>query len=123
MKGFSHGRSGCAYLFCDLCFYESFVRPDLAAEDLLPQRGVNLSADGRTISDDELFQSLPQAVLLMRSLVKPHTSPSPSSPPLKGGEILQPSPLEGEGEGEGALLMNSLVEWLTRETKETRKTK
>jgi hypothetical protein len=61
--------------------------------------------------------------ILMRSLVKPHTSPSPSSPPLKGGEILQPSPLEGEGEGEGALLMNSLVEWLTRETKETRKTK
>jgi hypothetical protein len=45
----------------------------------------------------------------MRSLVKPHTSPSPSSPPLKGGEVLQPSPLEGEGEGEGALLMNSLV--------------
>ena len=52
----------------------------------------------------------------MRSLVKPHTSPSPSSPPLKGGEILQPSPLEGEpacpvgrGEGEGALLMNSFV--------------
>jgi membrane-associated phospholipid phosphatase len=45
----------------------------------------------------------------MRSLVKPHTSPSPSSPPLKGGEILQPSPLEGEGEGEGASLMNSLV--------------
>ena len=52
--------------------------------------------------------------ILMRSLVKPHTSPSPSSPPLKGGEILQPSPLEGEpacpvGRGEGALLMNSLV--------------
>ena len=45
----------------------------------------------------------------MRSLVKPHTSPSPSSPPLKGGGILQPSPLEGEGEGEGALLMNSFV--------------
>ena len=45
----------------------------------------------------------------MRSLVNPHTSPSPSSPPLKGGELSQPSPLEGEGEGEGALLMNSLV--------------
>ena len=45
----------------------------------------------------------------MRSLVKPHTSPSPSSPPLKGGERLQPSPLEGESEGEGTLLMNSLV--------------
>ncbi|OGW33400.1 MAG: hypothetical protein A2X59_00155 [Nitrospirae bacterium GWC2_42_7] len=51
----------------------------------------------------------------MRSIIKPHTSPSPSSPPLKGGEVLQPSPLEGEGEpacpvgrGEGALLMNSL---------------
>ena len=38
----------------------------------------------------------------------------PSSPPLKGGEILHPSPhphagTRGEGEGEGALLMNSLV--------------
>jgi hypothetical protein len=32
-----------------------------------------------------------------------------STSPLKRGEILQPSPLEGEGEGEGALLMNSLV--------------
>jgi hypothetical protein len=41
----------------------------------------------------------------MRSLVKAHASPSPSSPSLKGGEILQPSPLEGEE----ALLMNSLV--------------
>jgi hypothetical protein len=37
--------------------------------------------------------------------VKPHTSPSPH----EGKEILHPSPLEGEGEGEGALLMNSLV--------------
>jgi hypothetical protein len=64
----------------------------------------------------------------MRSLVKPHSSPSPSPLPSregnkrgenlpspkvgalgKGVEILQPSPLEGEGEGEGALLMNSLV--------------
>jgi hypothetical protein len=35
--------------------------------------------------------------------------PAPSSPPLKGGEILQPSPLAGEGAGEGALLINSLV--------------
>ena len=52
--------------------------------------------------------------LLMRSLVKPHTSPSPSSSPLKGGERLQPSPLEGEGKGEGALLMNSLVTTGTR---------
>ncbi|MFZ3122709.1 MAG: hypothetical protein WA104_05025, partial [Thermodesulfovibrionales bacterium] len=39
----------------------------------------------------------------------PHTSPSPSSPPLKGGVVLQPSPLEGEGKGEGALLMNALI--------------
>ncbi|OGW25195.1 MAG: hypothetical protein A2X59_04520 [Nitrospirae bacterium GWC2_42_7] len=52
----------------------------------------------------------------MRSLVKPNTSPSPSSPPLKGGAILLPSPLEAygseptahRGEGEGALLMDSL---------------
>jgi hypothetical protein len=51
----------------------------------------------------------------MRSLVEPHTSPSPSSPPLKGGEILQPSPPEGEGEGEGALLMNSLVTLIPEE--------
>jgi len=53
---------------------------------------------------------------LSGSLVRPHTPPSPSSPPLKGGAVLLPSPLlkaptlvEGEGEGEGALLMNSLV--------------
>jgi hypothetical protein len=60
----------------------------------------------------------------MRSLAKPHTSPSPSSPPLKGGETVHSSPLEGseascpgrpkpyktcKEEGEGALLMNSLV--------------
>jgi hypothetical protein len=47
--------------------------------------------------------------ILIRSLVKPLTSPSPLSPPVKGGVVLQPSPLEGEGKGEGALLMNSLV--------------
>jgi len=54
--------------------------------------------------------------IIMRPQVKPQISPSPSSPPLKGGEILYPSPLEGEpacpvgrGEGEGALLMNSFI--------------
>ena len=47
--------------------------------------------------------------LLLRPSEKPHTSPSPASPPLKGGEIFQPSPLEGEGKGEGALLMNPSV--------------
>jgi hypothetical protein len=35
--------------------------------------------------------------------------PSPLSPPLKGGEIIYPSPLEGEGMGEGVLLINSFV--------------
>jgi len=39
--------------------------------------------------------------------------PSPSSPPLKGGEILQPSPPEGEGGGEGALLHELLISTLT----------
>jgi len=43
------------------------------------------------------------------AIIKKHTSPSPSSPPLKGGEILQPSTLEGESEGEGALPMNSSI--------------
>ena len=57
MKGLSHGRSGCAYLFCDLCFYESLVGPNLTAEYLFPQVGVDLSADGRAIRDDELFHS------------------------------------------------------------------
>ena len=38
-------------------------------------------------------------------------SPSPSSPPVKGGEILQPSPLAGEGEGEGYHLNK---EWIYR---------
>ena len=50
--------------------------------------------------------------LLVRSLVTPHTSPSPSSPPLKGGGISHPSPhphAVTRGEGEGAVLMNSLV--------------
>lgn len=45
----------------------------------------------------------------MRALVKPHYSPSPYSPPVKGGAAVEPSPLAGEGEGEGALLVNSLV--------------
>jgi len=44
----------------------------------------------------------------MRSLVKPHTSPSPSSLPSRAGEYYNPL-LEGKGEGEGALLMNSFV--------------
>jgi len=35
---------------------------------------------------------------------QPHTSPPPSSPPLKGGELIYPSPLEGEGRGEGGYL-------------------
>ncbi|TAN45140.1 MAG: hypothetical protein EPN22_03865 [Nitrospirae bacterium] len=43
--------------------------------------------------------------VLRYNLTKPHKSPSPSSPPLKGGELIQPSPLAGEG----ALLVNSLV--------------
>jgi len=54
--------------------------------------------------------------LLFRYPLRPHTSPSPSSPPLtnsrglsQGGAVLLPSPLEGEGEGEGALLMKSSV--------------
>jgi hypothetical protein len=45
--------------------------------------------------------------LLRRSYVRPHTPPSPSSPPLKGGAVLLPSPLEGEGKGEGALLVKN----------------
>ena len=32
-------------------------------------------------------------ILLMRSFIKSLKSPSPSSPPLKGGELKYPSPL------------------------------
>ncbi len=45
--------------------------------------------------------------ILMPERIKNHdkkalsTTPSPSSPPVKGGEILLPSPLAGEGKGEG----------------------
>ena len=52
----------------------------------------------------------------MKPQIKPQISPSPSSPPLKGGAVVLPSPLEGEGEpacpvgrGGGGLLMNSSV--------------
>jgi hypothetical protein len=37
--------------------------------------------------------------LLTRSLVKPHVSPSPSSPPIKGGEIIKPLSPGGRGQG------------------------
>src|SRR4030067_1865991 len=49
--------------------------------------------------------------LLTRSLVKPHVSPSPSSPPFKGGEIIKPLSPGGRGQGGGGvgLLMNYLV--------------
>ncbi|TAN45772.1 MAG: tetratricopeptide repeat protein [Nitrospirae bacterium] len=68
----------------------------------------------------ESRKNAPRDALIINNLTKPHKSPSPSSPPLKegeltqpsplkGGELIQPSPLAGEGEGEGALLVNSLV--------------
>ncbi|MGC2062137.1 MAG: DNA polymerase III subunit gamma/tau [Thermodesulfovibrionales bacterium] len=66
-----------------------------------------------TVTVRETAEQIPNKP--MRSSVKPHTlpspviSPSPSSPPLKGGEKLLPSPLEGESEGEGAFLINSPV--------------
>jgi len=41
----------------------------------------------------EIIKTEPGEHLLMR----PQISPSPSSPPLKGGAVLLPSPLEGEG--------------------------
>src|SRR3990172_6573643 len=53
-------------------------------------------------------------LLLTPSVVLPFTSPFPLSPPLKGGETLQPSPLEGEGEGEGGLFMISSISFLPR---------
>src|SRR4030066_1700243 len=58
--------------------------------------------------------------LVTWSLVKPHVSPSPSSPPLKGGEIIKPlSPgglwlrahgakRGGEGGGGGGFFFNPL---------------
>lgn len=52
----------------------------------------------------------PQVELLIQSLVKPHTSPSPSSPPIKGGVVFQPSPLAGEGKGEGDEKENPIKE-------------
>ncbi|OGW27801.1 MAG: hypothetical protein A2X59_09685 [Nitrospirae bacterium GWC2_42_7] len=51
-----------------------------------------------------ISEKLRPAHLKMRSIVKPQISPSPLSPPVKGGEILQPSPLAGEGKGEGGYL-------------------
>jgi len=53
-----------------------------------------------------LYQATGNIELLTRSLVKPHVSPSPSSPPVKGGEIIKPLSREsyrlaGEGKGEG----------------------
>ncbi|TAN42227.1 MAG: hypothetical protein EPN22_12965 [Nitrospirae bacterium] len=61
----------------------------------------------RIVADAAHF--IGRGILLRYNLTKPHKSPSPSSPPLKGGELIQPSPLAGEGEGEGALLVNFLV--------------
>ena len=67
--------------------------PGISMADTSPAAEQQQVVSFQETSAAAFSNSSSQSNILIRSLVEPHTSPSPSSPPLKGGEINSPFPL------------------------------